>query len=116
MQTARTIGLSRSRRILTVAAVAAASAASARCAPYVEVGSPASGTLAGPAATRTATRGPAADVSSSGRATADVLRAESYGTYIGSILAERDSTLQRWPDRRADPIRVHLDGNLDGRQ
>lgn len=116
MQTARTIGLARSRRILTLTAVAAVSAASARCAPYIQVGSPANGTLAGAAAPRTTSRGSAADVSSSGRATADVLRSESNGTYIGSILAERDSTLQRWPDRRADPIHVHLDGSLDGRQ
>lgn len=115
MQTSRTIGLSRSRRILTAAAVAAVSVTSARCAPYVEVGSPANGTLSGAAATRSAARRPAPDVASSGRATAGLLRSESEGTYIDRILADRDSTLQRWPDRRTAPIRVHLDGELDGR-
>jgi hypothetical protein len=114
MQTLRTIGLPRSRRIFAVAVVAVASIASARCAPYVEVGSPASGTLAGAAASRSAVRRPVADVSSSGRATVDLLRSESGGTYIDRIVAERDSTLQRWPDRRGDPIRVWLDGSLNG--
>lgn len=29
-----------------------------------------------------------------------------FGTYVDDILAAQDSALQRWPDRRADPIRV----------
>lgn len=29
-----------------------------------------------------------------------------FGSYVGDIIAAQDSTLQRWPDRRADPIRV----------
>jgi len=117
MQTSRTIRFALSRRALTVAAVAAVSVASARCAPYIQVGSPnspANGTLDGAAAPRAAARRPAADVSSTGRATVNLLRSESEGTYIDRILAERDSTLQRWPDRRANPIRVWLDGSLNG--
>jgi hypothetical protein len=38
----------------------------------------------------------------------DVLRA-SGGTYIGQLLAERDSTLARWPSRVAEPIRVWVE-------
>ncbi|HET7458153.1 MAG TPA: matrixin family metalloprotease [Gemmatimonadaceae bacterium] len=37
------------------------------------------------------------------------LVARAYGTYIGEILAEQDSALHRWPDRRADPIRVWIE-------
>ena len=32
----------------------------------------------------------------------------SSGTYIGEILAERDSSLARWPDRVGKPIRVWI--------
>jgi len=39
---------------------------------------------------------------------ADVLRAAG-GTYIGQLLLERDSTLSRWPERIADPIRVWVE-------
>jgi len=39
---------------------------------------------------------------------ADVLR-ESTGTYIRTLLLERDSTLSRWPARVADPIRVWIE-------
>lgn len=31
------------------------------------------------------------------------------GTYIDEILAEQDSSLQRWPDRESDPIRVWVE-------
>ena len=40
-----------------------------------------------------------------GRRAATSLR----GTYIGEILAERDSALARWPDRTDDPVRVWVD-------
>ncbi len=30
------------------------------------------------------------------------------GTYIGDILAERDSSLARWPERLVDPLRVWI--------
>jgi predicted Zn-dependent protease len=42
----------------------------------------------------------------------DVLRA-SQGTYISQLLAERDSTLDRWHDRRALPIRVWIETLAD---
>ena len=38
----------------------------------------------------------------------DVLRSAG-GTYIGQLLAQRDSTLSRWPARLADPIRVWVE-------
>lgn len=38
-------------------------------------------------------------------ARADVMRA-AHGTYIGRLLLDRDSTLDRWPDRVESPIRV----------
>jgi hypothetical protein len=34
------------------------------------------------------------------------LRSNAGGTYIDEILLERDSSLSRWPDRRARPLRV----------
>ncbi|MFL5577271.1 MAG: matrixin family metalloprotease [Gemmatimonadaceae bacterium] len=39
------------------------------------------------------------------RTTAASLR----GTYLGEILAERDSSLARWPDRVASPVRVWVE-------
>ena len=38
------------------------------------------------------------------------------GTYIGELLAERDSALARWPDRRGVPLRVWVqpDAPLEG--
>ena len=38
----------------------------------------------------------------------DVMRAAG-GTYIYQLLAERDSTLSRWPSRLAEPIRVWIE-------
>lgn len=38
----------------------------------------------------------------------EILRA-AHGTYIGRILLDRDSTLDRWPDRVASPIRVWIE-------
>jgi hypothetical protein len=35
------------------------------------------------------------------------------GTYIGEILARRDSALERWPDRESDPIRVWIEPTSD---
>ena len=38
----------------------------------------------------------------------EILRA-AHGTYIGHLLLDRDSTLDRWPDRTASPIRVWIE-------
>jgi hypothetical protein len=46
------------------------------------------------------------------RGTSDVadvrrrLELSSPGTYIGEVLAARDSSIARWPDRRSNPLRV----------
>lgn len=37
-----------------------------------------------------------------------VLAGRSTGTFIPDILVLSDSTLQRWPDRRATPLRVYI--------
>lgn len=37
------------------------------------------------------------------------LREFSYGTYIGDILAARDSNIARWPERRTKPVTVWID-------
>jgi len=37
-----------------------------------------------------------------------LISARSTGTFIPDILLLSDSTLQRWPDRRATPLRVYL--------
>jgi len=36
------------------------------------------------------------------------LSESSNGTYIGEMLAERDSALARWPDRRGKPLRIWI--------
>lgn len=33
----------------------------------------------------------------------------STGTYIARLLADRDSTIERWPERTLDPLRVWID-------
>jgi hypothetical protein len=43
----------------------------------------------------------------------EVLKA-AEGTYIGRVLADRDSTLDRWHDRTRDPIRVWIAKPIDG--
>jgi Matrixin len=40
--------------------------------------------------------------------TRTLLQSRSTGTYIPDILRLSDSTLQRWPDRRATPLRVFV--------
>jgi len=36
---------------------------------------------------------------------------EANGTYIGRILSDRDSTIERWPDRNGAPLRVWVDSS-----
>jgi hypothetical protein len=33
---------------------------------------------------------------------------DQSGSYLGFMLADVDSVIRRWPERRADPVRVHL--------
>jgi hypothetical protein len=41
------------------------------------------------------------------------LRSKSPGTYIGEMLAQRDSSLARWPDRRDKPLSVWIQPTAD---
>lgn len=43
------------------------------------------------------------------RATLDEVMSGATGTYIDRVLADRDSTLERWPDRLQPPLRVWID-------
>lgn len=64
---------------------------------------------AAPSITPAAAAGDAAVEGGGKRDVADIrrrLEAGAPGTYIGEILLERDSSLARWPERVATPIRV----------
>lgn len=41
------------------------------------------------------------------------LLAHAHGTYIGRVLADRDSTIERWPDRVDRPLRIWIDSAAD---
>jgi hypothetical protein len=43
------------------------------------------------------------------RATIGEIMSEAGGTYMDRVLADRDSTIERWPDRVAEPLRVWID-------
>ncbi|MDH5233714.1 MAG: M10 family metallopeptidase domain-containing protein [Gemmatimonadota bacterium] len=46
---------------------------------------------------------------------ADLLATRGPATFLAAMLADRDSTNYRWPDRRADPVSVWIqDATLDG--
>jgi hypothetical protein len=45
------------------------------------------------------------------RASLDAILSGATGTYIGRLLADRDSTLERWPDRVSDPLKVWIDSS-----
>lgn len=83
-------------RLLTATVAAVAVLAVADCTSLVT--SSRDGTLAG---TLTSAR-------YSGVSLSDVLL-ESNGTYIGRLLADRDSTFERWPDHVDRPLRVWID-------
>jgi predicted Zn-dependent protease len=52
------------------------------------------------------------------RAKLDAILSNATGTYIDRLLADRDSTLERWADHVAIPLRVWVDSNaaVDGDQ
>ena len=63
----------------------------------------------GEPASRPAVRTRRASDGNGSREVADVrrrLELSAPGTYIGEVLAARDSSLARWPDRRTNPLRV----------
>jgi Matrixin len=45
------------------------------------------------------------------RATLNAIMSGATGTYIGRILADRDSTLERWPDHVGDPLTIWIDSS-----
>ncbi|HEX4684268.1 MAG TPA: matrixin family metalloprotease [Gemmatimonadaceae bacterium] len=85
-------------RALTVIAAAAAAAGIVDCAAYAKVGD---GTLGGNLAP---------SVARNHVTLSEVLNA-SNGTYIGRLLADRDSTIERWPDHVSNPLRVWIDSS-----
>src|SRR5690349_24476556 len=52
---------------------------------------------------------PAKKNSSSPRASLGAILSGAPGTYIQDLLADRDSTIERWPDRVNKPILVWID-------
>src|SRR4051812_3104753 len=81
-------------RLLTAVAATVTALGIANCTTFT---ASRDGTLAGPLAP---TR--------SGVSLTDVLL-ESGGTYMGRLLADRDSTIERWPDHLDRPLRVWVD-------
>ncbi|HXT14065.1 MAG TPA: matrixin family metalloprotease [Gemmatimonadaceae bacterium] len=81
-----------------VVAAAIAAAGIADCATFGKVGN---GTLAGNLEPTVARN----------RASLTELLSASGGTYIARILADRDSTFERWPDHVSNPLRVWIDSS-----
>lgn len=90
--------------MVTAAAVAAFGIVN--CATYSKVGE---GILGGTLAPATPTHP---------RATLSEVLSASNGTYIGKLLADRDSTIERWPDRLSVPLHIWIDSSnaLSGAQ
>ena len=85
-------------RLLTVAAAAIAAAGIANCASYAAGSYDAtlSGSLASP---------------SIPHATLGEILLDADGTYIQKLLADRDSTIERWPNHVTLPLRVWIDSS-----
>ncbi len=84
-------------RLLTVAVAAVAAADIANCASYTAARN---GTLNGTLLS-----------ASPARATLDEILIGADGTYIGRLLADRDSTIERWPANSARPLRIWIDSS-----
>jgi hypothetical protein len=86
------------QRVLTVAVAAIVAVGIANCASYaVAHDGTLSGTLAAPAPTR---------------ASLDEILLGADGTYIGKLLADRDSTIERWPIYMERPLRIWIDSSV----
>lgn len=98
-------------RLLTVAAAAIAALGVVDCSTY------ALGSRKG-ASNGTLAAGPAGRAMPRAHASLSEVLLGSDGTYIGRLLADRDSTIERWPDRIDEPLRVWIDssGTIDGTQ
>ncbi|HEY9227846.1 MAG TPA: matrixin family metalloprotease [Gemmatimonadaceae bacterium] len=95
---ARSVRLAFARRALTVALAGLIGLGGVDCSAFASSGY--DGILDG-------------TLSGSVRATAslDQVMLGATGTYIDRVLAERDSTLERWPDRLGQPLRVWIDSS-----
>jgi hypothetical protein len=89
-------------RVLTVVAAAIITGGIANCTAYISGAR--DGTLSD-ALTASADR--------VARASLGEILMESGGTYIGAILADRDSTLERWHDHVQTPLRVWIDSSAN---
>ncbi len=83
-------------RALTVIATVAVAAGIADCAPYSS-------------GARDGTLSPSLSFRSSARATLGEILSGAPGTYIDRLLVDRDSTIERWPDRVGDPLHIWID-------
>lgn len=92
-------------RVLIGCAAFFASAGAVDCSTYATASH--DGTLGRPLASPTTRR-----ISALGRGRASIgqILKDADGTYIGRLLAERDSTLERWPDH-GKPLRVWIDSS-----
>jgi hypothetical protein len=96
-------------RALTVVAAAVAAMGVMNCASY---SAPAqSGTLSGMLSSSATTTSRGASASVASRASVGEILSGANGTYIGRLLSERDSTIERWADHRQQPLRVWIDSS-----
>jgi predicted Zn-dependent protease len=90
-------------RALTLVAAVVAVAGIVNCATYPSVGR--DGILSG-------TLSPSSMRVSRSRATLEDILSSAAGTYIDRLLADRDSTIERWPDHGANhPVRIWIDSS-----
>jgi hypothetical protein len=97
----RTLG-----RVLIGCTALFASAGAVDCSTYATASH--DGTLGRPLASPTTGR---VSARARGRTSIDQILKDADGTYIGRLLAERDSTLERWPDHAGRPLRVWIDSS-----
>jgi predicted Zn-dependent protease len=97
-------------RGLTMAAAIVAAAGLANCAAFRS--STRDGTIGGPLSVAPANR--AISIGRRDRATiGEILSLGSTNTYISRVLADRDSTIERWPQHIDVPLRVWIDSTAE---
>jgi hypothetical protein len=97
-------------RGLTLAAAFVAAAGLANCATFAS--SSRDGTMDGTLSSLPASRG--ISIERRDRATvSEILTLGSTNTYISRVLADRDSTIERWPQHIDEPLRVWIDSTSE---
>src|SRR3954465_13100998 len=91
-------------RSLTAAAAMIAVLGIANCTTYVTGAR--DGTLS-----ETLSSNAAVAATHASRASLGALLSDAGGTYISRLLADRDSTMERWPDHVSQPLRVWIDSS-----